>query len=64
MHIHDPLVDRSIVEKEYGIKVVDKSEIQSYRYQAILVAVRHDQFQDIPHYIGRSTITIEIEQLL
>lgn len=32
MHIHDPLVDRSIVEKEYGIKVVDKSEIQSYRY--------------------------------
>lgn len=64
VHIHDPLVDRSIVEKEYGIKVVDKSEIQSYRYQAILVAVHHDQFQDIPHYIGRSTITIEIEQLL
>ena len=64
VHIYDPLVDRAAAEKKYGISMVDKAEIQAYRYQALLVAVHHDQFKDMTLDIGLHTITIEIEQLL
>ncbi len=43
--IYDPLVDAEEVKKEYGLKIIEK--INRDTYDAILLAVAHNQFKQI-----------------
>ncbi len=43
--VHDPVADRSEVESEYGIRLVDTP--QQGDYQAVVVAVKHRAFDEV-----------------
>ncbi|MEO2083355.1 MAG: nucleotide sugar dehydrogenase [Desulfurobacteriaceae bacterium] len=44
--IYDPFADPEEVEKEYGIKLLNKPEDES-PYDAVIVAVKHDPFKEL-----------------
>ena len=43
--VHDPWVDPADAHREYGVKLIDKPQPGSY--DAIILAVAHDQFRDL-----------------
>jgi UDP-N-acetyl-D-galactosamine dehydrogenase len=44
--IHDPWVDPAVAKHEYGVDVLT-SEPQAGRYDAIVLAVAHDQYRQL-----------------
>lgn len=40
--VYDPWANPVIVEREYGIKVIN--ELPSYKYDAVIAAVAHEKF--------------------
>lgn len=45
LEIHDPWADKEQVNKEYGLKIIDK---MNTNYDAIVLAVGHDQYRNMP----------------
>ena len=43
MEIHDPWADRQEAQREYGVRLVE--EPQRGAYDAVIIAVAHDQFR-------------------
>ena len=43
--IHDPLADKSEVERVYGIKLIDWNQLDANHYDVILVAVGHRDYK-------------------
>ena len=65
--VFDPWADPDRVEKEYGIKVTSHfSHLTSHRYDAIILAVAHDQFKnmDISNLVRPGGVIYDVKGVL
>jgi len=67
VHVYDPWVDPAAARHEYGLELIE--ELQHHQYDAIIVAVGHDQFAkmstDSIHALGKDPhILYDIKSLL
>ena len=62
--VYDQWVDPKIVEREYHIEV--KSELSSCKYDAIILAVAHDEFKDldIPILLKENSVIFDVKSFL
>mgnify|MGYP002621648796 CR=1 FL=1 len=62
----DPWADPIRVEKEYGIFLTTKEETLTYRYDAVVLAVAHKEFQDIKvrTLVGDKGIVYDVKGVL
>ena len=50
--VYDPVADREEVKREYGIELLERPE-EGAPYDAVIVAVKHDQFRELtPDYFA------------
>lgn len=62
--VYDPLVDKVIVEKYYGIHMLSENEICYANYEAIIEVVHHDIFLELKPDNDGATNVFNIEQFL
>lgn len=65
--VFDPWADPDRVEKEYGIKVTSHlSSLTSHRYDAIILAVAHDQFKnmDVSNLVRPGGVIYDVKGVL
>lgn len=60
--VHDPWADREEVEHEYGLKLIDSIEFEDY--QAIVLAVAHDEFKRLNIVKTRDQVIFDIKSFL
>jgi UDP-N-acetyl-D-galactosamine dehydrogenase len=60
--IHDPWADKQEVEQEYGFKLIDSIDFKNY--QAIVLAVAHDQFKTLNIKKSKNQVIFDIKSFL
>lgn len=63
--VHDPWANAEMVQREYGIRV-DKDEPMAHEYDAVILAVAHDQFKtyDVQHLVKENGIVYDVKGIL
>jgi len=67
VNVFDPWADPKDVEHEYGLKLLNKDEMYSTPYDAIILAVAHDKFSTIDInklHNGKNTVVYDIKSKL
>ncbi|MDA3878356.1 MAG: nucleotide sugar dehydrogenase [Halothiobacillus sp.] len=63
--IYDPWADAAEVEHEYGVKTLPKDNLPNFAdYGAIILAVSHDQFTDLPLRQNTSQVIFDVKGIL
>ena len=60
--VYDPWADKQEVEQEYGIKLTDSARFEAY--QAIVLAVAHDEFKQLNIVKSKDQIVFDIKSFL
>ena len=60
--IYDPWADKEEVKHEYGLELIDTIQFESY--QAIVLAVSHNEFKDIEFNKTESQVVFDIKSFL
>ena len=62
-HVYDPMADKQEVKHEYGIDMIEKPE---GKYEAIILAVSHKEFEliDFQEYSNSTTVLYDVKSIL
>ncbi len=59
----DPWADHTEVKAEYGIKLIENGELKMENYDAVFVAVKHDEFERLNFKkIGKDSLLFDLQQ--
>lgn len=62
--VYDPVVNRQEAFKEYGIKIMPLSKVYSNKYDAVIIAVKHNKFKKLAlKKFGSSCIIYDVRSL-
>ncbi len=63
--IYDPIADKKLVKKEYGLNLIDKlSDIDWSLYSGIFCAVAHNEFKELDIDLSTSPFIYDIKSIL
>ena len=62
--MYDPVVNKKEVFNEYGIKIKPLSKIYSSKYNAVIIAVKHNEFKRLVlEKFGRDCIIYDVKSM-
>lgn len=62
--VYDPVVNKQEALKEYGIKIMPLSKVYSNKYDAVIIAVKHNEFKKLAlEKFGNSCIIYDVRSL-
>jgi UDP-N-acetyl-D-galactosamine dehydrogenase len=65
VHVYDPWADNEEVKIEYGIQLLEKQDLPNFnQYRAIVLAVAHNEFADLPIKSSDSLVIYDLKGLL
>jgi len=62
--VYDPWADREEVKREYGFETISKDSCYSQDWDAIVVAVAHNEFREMDSSLFRDRVVFDIKGLL
>ena len=62
--VYDPWADREEVQREYGFETISKDSCYSQDWDAIVVAVAHNEFRQMDASLFRDRVVFDIKGLL
>jgi UDP-N-acetyl-D-galactosamine dehydrogenase len=65
VHVYDPWADNEEVKIEYGIQLLENQDLPNFnQYRAIVLAVAHNEFADLPIKSSDSLVIYDLKGLL
>jgi len=64
VEVYDPWADPEEVEREYGLPLVEASRLELDAYDAIVLAVAHDEFRDLDIKENEGQVIFDIKSVL
>jgi UDP-N-acetyl-D-glucosamine/UDP-N-acetyl-D-galactosamine dehydrogenase len=62
--IYDPWADAKEVDQEYSLKIMHKSELNIHEYEAIVIAVAHDEFKKMDLRLSEKQVIYDMKSIL
>ena len=62
--IYDPWADAKEVEEEYNLLLIENSELDIQSYQAVVLAVAHDEFKSLDIKVSDQQVIYDIKSVL
>lgn len=65
--VHDPWADTEEVKEEYGFDLIDNGELKIENYNAVVLAVAHDEFKKLNYQlsiVNSQLVTFDIKSIL
>jgi UDP-N-acetyl-D-galactosamine dehydrogenase len=62
--VHDPWADSAEVQREYGLSLIDNSELIMNNYDAIILAVAHNKFKELNLTTNDKQVLFDIKSFI